>query len=172
MSNLSVMMTLLTKLGEAIIMITLKRINWTCMLVLGLLCAGCSTEQCPNFNPVFIVENWYAAAPKQVKLIQYKKNSEFKVIDKSISELTIKKGYSKDMTYNSLQVYPKGELPVNADYRLILDNTFEYNITNIVTTNRESLGCPLNAAQVNACKAHAFRSINFDNSCGTQVSGK
>ncbi len=156
-------------------MATLKHINRAALIIFSILSTSCTTtEDCPNFGADMLINHWDTPLPRHAQLFQYKKNSNFTVLEKKFgpSDMSGPRVDTKGMRY--IQVSPpSGSItPVNADYKLIIDGKLEFKITDIVSTGRAPLGCPLKSARVNACEADAFRSINFDKSCGVPASGK
>ena len=68
-----------------------------------------------------------------------------------------------------LLIVPKGDnnfsLAINREYEIVIDNSVEYRVSKIVSSDRPNLGCPLESAVVNTCTVTGSGRISFDQSC-------
>lgn len=122
------------------------------MFTFGL--SACASECPERIQGTITISNWQFDSPKEVSMIQYKKNSNFKNVEYNYPQNNI---YFKGPTIwegKSYLVINIGEpvgiwLSTNSDYKLIVDNKVQYRLTDFVSSNRKPLGCPLKSFKVN-----------------------
>lgn len=149
--------------------------NAIAVVILGVANA-CWAANCPEFPAVLVIENWSSSQPARVELFQYKKNSDFRRQDDAMLDWNVRLQRDEKTGSSRVLITPSDDkgpwLPVEADYRLVVDGAIEYKITKIVSSNKSYAGCPLESAVVNTCQASAFRAIVFPQSCGNKLEAK
>ena len=140
------------------------------LLCLGALAfaAGCrASSTCADFDGAFVIEGWDSQLPSSVKVYSYEAGSGFsKATGEPIAYESHAGKNPKGRPF--LRVNAKdpahASLPVNADYKLVIDDVLEYRITKLVP-GPGNRGCPLESGMVNGCSIEADRLVEFDKSC-------
>jgi len=131
-----------------------------------------------------VIKNWHGPLPKIADLRRYEKGTGFNVVEEVISHQYL---------FVSSSIYPQQttqedpstiyvtvakaspvvgrvpnliSLPINSDYKLILDNKVEYPVTNIESSNRGNLGCPIKSLMINN---HKHDGLHFNQDIGEPV---
>jgi hypothetical protein len=130
---------------------------------------GCEARpKCPHFENAFIIQNWELPKPSKIEVQAFEKGSSF---SKPIGE-AINFNFDlapKPLTPPSLVLKPfwqeNLEAEVARDYTITIDGIVKYRISEIVSSERGDLGCPLRSARINQCQASAGSVIWFDMKC-------
>lgn len=131
--------------------------------------SGCTTtSRCQLFSSHFWIANWQDEIPTNIVLETYAVDGRFeKAVEQPIQ-------YSGSIVINDagkrfLLIVPKGDdnfsLAINREYEIVIDNSVEYRVSKIVSSDRPNLGCPLESAVVNTCTVTGSGRISFDQSC-------
>lgn len=131
---------------------------------------GCSS--CPsNVSNTIDISGWKISPPKNIVLEAYKKDSNFKIPIKNGAIRLNETDFPDMAKYLDIQVlflkFDKFKhLPVDQDYRLVLDDKYEYKISKLVPARGGGL-CPLGGALINECSLEnsGSASISFNASC-------
>lgn len=106
--------------------------------------------------------------PRSLKLYEYEAGSAFgKPLGEPIEYMgNLSKGRSGKV-YLSISPtnFDRSGLDLGKDYKLVVDGSLEYRVSNVVSSGRGNLGCPISSATVNGCRVGAGPWIQFDKSC-------
>ena len=131
--------------------------------------SGCTTtSRCQLFSSHFWIANWKDKIPTDIVLKTYAVDGRF---EKSVGQPIQYSGsiVSNDSGKRFLLIVPTGDdnfaLTINHEYQIIIDNSVEYRVSKIVSSDRPNLGCPFESAVVNTCTVTSSGPISFDQSC-------
>ena len=120
-------------------------------------CEEIKNEQCSSKKLVKV-----APLPRKIVLYRYKKGSNFSILERIYDS-----GFKAEMWQrepNLLLTLQGEKFPINADYKLVLDDKIEYRISELIP-GIEAQGCGL-YSKINQC-SNIYSSYNmmFDSNC-------
>ncbi|MBW7569144.1 hypothetical protein KIF53_21485 [Chromobacterium subtsugae] len=156
-------------------MAILKLSRWV-MFCCGSLLMSCCAEasECENLVNNFFIQHWKGEVPKKAVLYRYPANGNFtNPIQVSKETYRADIWWPKENKAPTLIVkfsdYGEKNLPVDADYKLILGEGYQFKISKLEKT-RVSLGCQLGGGRVNSCKTiFGGEGIAFNRECAEMI---
>ncbi|WP_158300937.1 hypothetical protein [Chromobacterium sp. ATCC 53434] len=126
--------------------------------------------ECESLVNKFSIQHWKGDVPKSAVLYRYQSDGKF-INPVQVSKNTYQADiwWPKENKTPTLIVefsdYGVEDLPVDADYKLILGNMYQFKISKLEKT-RVSLGCQLGGGRVNSCKTvFGGEGITFGREC-------
>lgn len=141
-------------------------------ILLTALSSSCGAGECSrDFDGELLVSDWSGDPPKSALLEQYRAKSNFENPENIYSEEFFVSIDVNECGRRYLRVRFVGHerLPIDRDYRLVLDRKIEFRITDIVPTNKRAWGCPLDSAKVNGREVVIGHVVSFSRESGVSV---
>ncbi|MBP4051129.1 hypothetical protein J9978_16745 [Chromobacterium violaceum] len=137
----------------------------------GILISHCAVAaECDSLVNKFSIQHWKGGVPKSAVLYRYQSNEKFvNPVQVSRNAYQADIWWPKENKTPTLIVkfsdYGVEDLPVDADYKLILGDVYQFRISKLEKT-RVSLGCQLGGGRVNSCKTvFGGEGITFNREC-------
>jgi len=133
---------------------------------------GCNPQKSTDIRGLFTFDGWDRKVPKHGVLYQYKKGSDFTILEQKYES-----GFKPDMMFSdnpknkpNLEVRFAGsnDFSTESDYKLVLDNDIEYRIYDLESVYGKE-GCSLSTGKVNKCEFERSCGIDVHSSCGEPV---